>query len=116
MEKAPTHCIVETAAFTNQAKELQLTAAELAGLYDTYAANPSYGQVIRGAGGLRKGRIAKSDKGKSGGYRVFSFFADRNGPVFLLWIIDKTEDQTLTAAQESAFKRLTTQLKQELRP
>jgi len=44
---------------------------------------------------------------------VFSFFADGNNPVFLLWIIDKTKDETLTNAQENVFKRLTKQVKQE---
>ncbi|WP_413987833.1 type II toxin-antitoxin system RelE/ParE family toxin [Labrys okinawensis] len=115
MPPVPTHSIVETTAFTGQARRLEVTAEEMATLYDTYAANPSYGQIVRGTGGLRKGRISKSDTGKSGGYRVFSFFADERDPVFFLWIIDKSEDETLTDAQENAFKRLTSQLKKELR-
>lgn len=46
---------------------------------------------------------------------MFSFFTDRVDPVFLLWILDKTDADTLTDAQENAFKALTTQLKKELR-
>jgi hypothetical protein len=115
MARGPTHSLIETAAFTSQVKKLNVNAEELASIYDTYAADPSYGQVVRRTGGLRKGRISKSDTGKSGGYRVFTFFGDERDPVFLLWIIDKTEDDTLTDAQENAFKRLTTQLKRELR-
>jgi len=84
-------------------------------LYDQYASIPDYGKVIRGTGGLRKGRIAKDATGKSGGYRVFSFYLDARNPVFLLWIIDKTEDENITDAEAAAFKGLTKQLKEACR-
>ena len=90
-----------------------MSAAERAAINDQYAARPDYGAVVRRTGGLRKGRVAKDATGKSGGYRVFSFFADLRHPVFLLWIIDNTKDDTLTDAQEQAFKRLTAMLKAE---
>ena len=115
VEKAPIHTVVETRAFTSRVKRLGLSAVELASIYDVYARKPDYGKVIRNTGGLRKGRVAKGDTGKSGGYRVFSFFADRNNPVFLLWILDKTDEDTLSDEQEKAFKALTTVLKKELR-
>lgn len=115
MQTAPIHTVVETAAFTARVKKLGLSAEELASIYDVYATAPAFGSVVRHTGGLRKGRIAKDATGKSGGYRVFSFFADRGHPVFLLWVIDKTDDDTLTDAQEQAFKALTTALKKELR-
>ncbi len=115
MSDAPVHTVVETRAFTARAKKLGLSADELAALYDVYAMSPEYGAVVRKTGGLRKGRIAKSSTGKSGGYRVFSFFADRDNPVFLLWLIDKTDEDALTDEQEMAFKTLTTELKKELR-
>lgn len=115
MDKAPVHTVVETRAFTAQVKKLGLSADELSSIYDTYATDPDYGKVVRQTGGLRKGRIAKDGTGKSGGYRVFSFFTDRENPAFLIWILDKTDDDTLTDEQERAFKALTTQLKKELR-
>ena len=115
MTKAPIHTVVETPAFTGRVAKLGLAPAELAAIYDQYASAPDYGQVVRNTGGLRKGRIAKAATGKSGGYRVFSFFADRENPVFLLWIIDKSDEDTLTDAQEQVFKTLTTELKKELR-
>ena len=115
MNQAPIHTVVETSTFTARAKKLGLSAEELASVYDLYASTPGYGQVVRGTGGLRKGRVAKADTGKSGGYRVFSFFADQAYPVFLLWMLDKTDEDTLTDAQEKAFKALTTELKKEMR-
>jgi len=115
MSNAPVHTVVETPAFTARVKKLGVSTDELASIYDTYAACPEYGAVVRNTGGLRKGRIAKDSTGKSGGYRVFSFFADRDNPTFLLWILDKSDDATLTDEQERVFKALTTQLKKELR-
>ncbi len=44
---------------------------------------------------------------------MFSFYANERRPVYLLWIIDKTKDDTLTDAQEKVFKALTTELKKE---
>lgn len=84
-------------------------------MYDVYASDPAYGSVVRRTGGLRKGRIAKATTGKSGSYRVFSFFANPEHPTFLLWIMDKSTDADLTAEQEAVFKKLTAQLKQECR-
>jgi hypothetical protein len=115
MDDAPIHTVVETKAFTARAKKLGLSNDELASIYDVYAKTPDYGKVIRNTGGLRKGRVAKDHSGKSGGYRVFSFFADRQNPVFLLWLLDKSDEDTLTDEQEKAFKALTTYLKKELR-
>lgn len=115
MNEAPIHTVVETRAFTSRVKKLGLSRDELASIYDVYARAPDYGAIVRRTGGLRKGRIAKRSTGKSGGYRVFSFFADRSHPVFLLWMLDKTDEDTLTDEQEKAFKLLTTGLKKELR-
>lgn len=115
MDEAPIHTVVETRAFTSRVKRLGLSPDELAAIYDVYAKTPDYGKIVRNTGGLRKGRIAKESTGKSGGYRVFSFFADRDHPVFLLWMLDKTDEDTLSDEQEKAVKALTTALKKELR-
>jgi hypothetical protein len=111
----PTHSIIETAAFSRRVKELGLSSDELVLIYDAYAAQPDYGEVVKRTGGLRKGRIAKDGAGKRGGYRVFSFYLDPQNPVFLLLVIDKVQDDTLTGAQEAVFKTLITTLKKELR-
>ena len=116
MSEAPTHSIIETAAFTRRLKDLGVSADEMASIYDAYASVPHYGKLVRNTGGLRKGRVAKDATGKSGGYRVFSFYFDSNSPVFLLWLIDKSDDAGLTDAQENIFRALTTALKKDLRP
>ena len=113
--KAPLHIVVATLAFQRRIKDLGVSEVELAAIYDVYQADPGFGKVEPRTGGLRKGRIAKDRAGKSGGYRVFSFFADAANPVFLLWIIDKTDDDSLTGEQENAFKTALANLKKELR-
>lgn len=114
--EAPTHSIIETTAFTRRLKDLGVSKDELASIYDAYASRPDYGTLVKNTGGLRKGRVAKDATGKSGGYRVFSFYMDSNNPVFLLWLINKLDDDSLTDAQENIFRTLTSALKKELRP
>ena len=80
----PTHTIIEIAAFTVRMDRLSVSPAERGEIYDAYAMDPEYGKVIKNTGGLRKGRIAKDETGKSGGYRVFSFYANERCPVYLL--------------------------------
>lgn len=92
-----------------------MSEIELDAIYDIYQSDPDYGTVEPRTGGLRKGRVAKEATGKSGGYRVFSFFADASNPIFLLWIIDKADDESLTDGQKTAFKAALTNLKKELR-
>jgi hypothetical protein len=115
MNKSPLHEIVETAAFTARLGKMGVSEAERVAIYDAYATDPSRGAVIRRTGGLRTGRIAKDNTGKSGGYRVFSFYADEHNPVFLLWIIDKTDEENLTAEQEQVFRKLIATLKEGLK-
>lgn len=107
------HAIVETTAFTARLDRLAVTAAERTTIYDVYSSDPAYGSLVKRTGGLRKGRIAKHDTGKSSGHRVFSFFANASYPAFPLCIIDKTKDASLSDAQEAAFRKLTMELKQE---
>lgn len=112
---APVHTVVETPGFTAQLGKFGVSRSEREAIYDQYAIMPEFGAIVRRTGGLRKGRIAKDGTGKSGGYRVFSFFANRDHPVFLLWIIDKADDANLTDAQEQQFRKITTLLKSECR-
>jgi len=59
--------------------------------------------------------LAKDATGKRGGYRVLSFYMDNDNAVFLLWLIDKSDDDSLTDAQENRVRTLTSALKKELR-
>jgi hypothetical protein len=70
------------------------------------AANPAAGQVIEGTGGARKVRFAGMGKGKSGGYRVITFFTGMEIPVFLLNIFAKNEKTDLTQKERRALKTI----------
>jgi hypothetical protein len=52
-----------------------MTEAEMDDLVRLLASNPETGVLIVGSGGCRKVRLARTGGGKSGGYRVVTFFA-----------------------------------------
>ncbi len=52
-----------------------------------------------GTGGARKLRFAGRGKGKSGGYRVITFFSGSDIPVFLLNVFAKGEKVDLTPGE-----------------
>jgi len=49
------------------------------------------GRVIQGTGGLRKVRIARPGKGKSGGARVIYYYHNEDKPILLLLIYAKAD-------------------------
>ena len=67
-------------------------------LVDFVAGNPEAGAIIQGTGGCRKIRVAGRGRGKSGGYRVVTFFTGPDLPVFLLTVFGKGEKDNLSAA------------------
>lgn len=76
-----------------------MTAQEMSEVVDMLAADPTCGDVIRGSGGCRKVRVAGRGKGKSGGYRVVTFFSGPDIPAFLLTVFGKGERSNLTDAE-----------------
>jgi len=70
------HTVVETPAYLSSAKNAGMTEAERVAAVDAVALDPTLGDLIVGAGGCRKFRLAGRGKGKSGGYRVISCFVD----------------------------------------
>ncbi|MDP1597046.1 MAG: hypothetical protein Q8S46_06945 [Methylotenera sp.] len=75
--------------------------------------NPEAGDVIEGAGGLRKIRFAdaKRGKGKRGGLRVIYYWWSAGKQFWLFTIYNKDEKDDLTPAQKKILKEL---IKQEL--
>lgn len=101
------HTVVETPAF--------LHSAEAAGISDNgrweivtmLANNPELGDLIQGTGGCRKFRVAGRSKGKSGGYRIITFYSGRTVPVFLLAAFGKGEKANLSDAECNSLRNLT---------
>jgi hypothetical protein len=98
------HAVVEAPEFLRAAKKAGISDAEREAAVVFLAENPQAGEVIEGSGGARKVRIAREGKGKSGGYRVVTYYQDANTPVFLLTVISKGQRADLTAGQKKQVK------------
>ena len=98
------HTIVETPEFTRQSKQLRISDEELDFIKTFIGLNPSSGNVVRGSGGARKVRIPLRGRGKSGGFRVITFYSGRNIPVFLIDICSKREQEDITGARKNAIR------------
>jgi mRNA-degrading endonuclease RelE of RelBE toxin-antitoxin system len=82
-------------------------------LSDFIAANPHFGDVIPGTGGVRKIRWSAGSKGKRAGARVIYYFRDLNMPVFLLAVYRKGEKMNLTMAERETMRQVVDQLVRE---
>ena len=102
--------VVETPDYLNDAKALGLTEAERDSIVLWIASNPEAGDLIAGTGGARKVRFAGRGKGKSGGYRVITFYSGSDIPVFLLDVFAKNEKTDLTANERNTLKRVLSDL------
>jgi hypothetical protein len=108
------HTVLETIAYLKAADDAGMDEEERIAVLDLIAANPEAGAVMPGCGGARKLRVRKPGKGKSGGYRVISYYAGDVLPVFLLTVFAKGEKDNLTKAERNALSGLTKRLKDSL--
>lgn len=79
---------------------------EVVALIDAIAANPSAGDLIPGTGGARKLRWARPGGGKSGGFRVITYYHSEGIPVFLLDIYGKNEKSNISDAEANALAKI----------
>ncbi len=87
-----------------------MTELEREGIIGFVADQPDLGAPMVGTGGCRKFRSRRKGGGKSGGYRVISFYAGTEFPVFLLTVFGKGEKDSLTKAERNALKILADRL------
>jgi len=83
-----------------------MTSVEVSAAIEMVSADPLAGDLIVGSGGCRKVRVAGRGKGKSGGYRVITYFVLETG-VYLLWVISKGQAANLTKAQVNDLAKVT---------
>jgi hypothetical protein len=98
--------VIETPSFLRDAKSL-MDDEEREKLVAFLAYNPNAGDVLKGAGGVRKVRWARKGEGKSAGFRVIFFFHSGNIPLFALNIFAKNDRANITQAERNALKELT---------
>ncbi len=91
------YTLVETPTFVSLAAEIW-SEAELMEFKLWLAANPLAGDVIPGAGSLRKVRWARPGMGKRGGARVIYFNQLADGVIALLMVYTKAKFDNLPPA------------------
>lgn len=106
--------VIETNAYLSAAKDAGMGEEERSAVVDFIASNPEAGEIMPGCGGARKLRFAKPGKGKSGGYRIITYFAGDDVPVFLLTVFGKGEKASLSQGERNALAALTKTLKSTL--
>lgn len=99
-------CVVQTPDFVTAAKNLKLSETEVQNIVNTVSADPLIGELIKGTGGARKWRVPARNRGKRSGYRVISFYAGDDIPVFLLDIYAKGERIDLTQAERNELRNI----------
>lgn len=105
-----------TAAFLAQAKADGMAERDIDALVQVLAKNPEAGALIVGSGGCRKLRLAGRGKGKSGGYRVVTFFAPRAMPVYVVAALSKGSRENFSDAEVAAMALVAKRLLADLTP
>ncbi|MCJ2056115.1 type II toxin-antitoxin system RelE/ParE family toxin [Methylobacterium sp. J-048] len=98
------------AEFLADAKVAGVSDSEIETIIDVIAADPSAGDLIPETGGARKVRIGGRGKGKSGGYRVITFYVVDDLPVFLLRLVSKGQRVDISRAERYAVRAALTDL------
>ena len=98
--------VVETPEFISRADKL-MTEEEREELISYLARNPKAGDLVPGAGGIRKLRWRLEGRGKRGGARIIYFFHSVDLPLFALTAFAKNERVDLSQKERNTFRRLT---------
>jgi hypothetical protein len=98
------HTVVETPEFIIAAKHAGMTDEERWAAIDHISENADAGEIIPGSGGARKVRILKEGGGKSGGYRVITYYTNKSNAVLLVTVISKGKRGNLTEKQKTRQK------------
>jgi hypothetical protein len=101
------HTIIETPAYIAAAHDAGMSADEMTAVVSIIAADPRAGAIMPGCGGARKLRVRKPGTGKSGGYRVITYYGGDEVPVFLLTVFGKGEKDNLTKGERNGLAQLT---------
>ena len=96
--------VIETPSYLADAEDAGLTEAQRAVIIDLLARDPTAGDLIKGSGGARKLRFAGRGKGKSGGYRIITYFGGNDIPVFLLNVFAKGEKVNLSKTEVNELR------------
>lgn len=96
---------VESEIFETDAARI-FTEAEVDALFQYLAEHPEAGDIVPGAGGVRKLRWGAKGQGKRGGSRVIYFYRSRIAPIYMLAVNAKNEKSDLSAQEKKYFVEL----------
>jgi len=96
--------VVETPGYLKAAEAI-FSQAERDRIVAMVAASPECGEVIQGAGGFRKVRVARSGMGKRGGARVIYILRGEAFPIFLTAAYAKSEKGNLTMRERNLLAK-----------
>jgi hypothetical protein len=103
--------VAETRPFQRKVLQL-LSEIEKAELIAYLSMHPGAGVLIKGTGGIRKLRWARSGRGKSGGVRVVYYFHSQEMPLYLLTLFGKNEKADLSMEEKNYLSGLVKELVQ----
>jgi len=73
--------------------------------------NPEKGDLIQGAGGVRKARMRLPGRGKSGGARVIYLYLENHAVLYFLTLYTKKEQADLSSEQKKAICAVVEEIK-----
>jgi hypothetical protein len=101
--------------FTQRLHQLAGASADevLRAIQEDLLRNSEKGEMVQGLGGVRKARISNPSrsKGKRGGYRYLHLYVRHRNHIHLLCLLDKNEQEDLSAEQRRQLRATVTQLK-----
>jgi hypothetical protein len=97
--------VAELEDFRGDAAAAGMSEEEINDLIVTVSADPQIGDLMVGTGGARKVRMAGRGKGKRGGYRVITYFAGDDIPVFLISVFAKGDRDNLSKAERNELRK-----------
>jgi hypothetical protein len=112
MDERKLFAFTETVIFTEDL--LDITDDEtLYAIQNALLANPLLGDVIKGTGGARKGRIGnpKAKSGKSGGFRFIYIYLPKNDRFYLLTVYSKKDQSDLSPEQAKMLGEVVREIK-----
>ena len=98
------HTVCETFIFEAAAKDAGMSRDEVEAFMDIVAADPHAGDRMEETGGCRKVRFAKPGRGKSGGYRIVTYFGGADIPVFCSPFSARAKSPTLPSERNSSSR------------
>lgn len=110
-KKSRLQTVAETRAFRADIDAL-LSADDRDAVIVGIASDPDGGDLIPGAGGLRKRRIALPGRGKRGGARVITLFLGERFPVYAVFVFAKNEKADWSMKERKALQRVVHEIKQ----